>query len=173
MEYYRVNLYPLNGGALDDILRRDDPKTNLMLEVYAISAVTLIVRDMKTSCSFYSQIPGFELIRGGCVDDAFTTYQIGKRKPLMYLNLELEGSESRAHVSKCQSRFFGRVIFYTEDVDKLYSYFVSNKSLSSLILLVHEPLDAPWGERYFHVREPDGYELSFAHPLKKKPIQRN
>jgi uncharacterized glyoxalase superfamily protein PhnB len=27
------------------------------------------------------------------------------------------------------------------------------------------PSDAPWGERYFHVTDPDGHELSFARPL--------
>ena len=95
-------------------LRKDDPTINLMSEVYAISAVTLIIRDMKRSCSFYSKVPGFELIYGGSIDDAFTTYQIGKRKPLMYLNLELEGSESSARFGKCQPRFFGRIIFYTD-----------------------------------------------------------
>jgi uncharacterized glyoxalase superfamily protein PhnB len=25
-----------------------------------------------------------------------------------------------------------------------------------------EPRDAPWGERYFHLSDPDGHELSFA-----------
>jgi hypothetical protein len=29
-------------------------------------------------------------------------------------------------------------------------------------------MDAPWGERYFHICEPDGYELSFAKPIKKR-----
>jgi hypothetical protein len=29
-------------------------------------------------------------------------------------------------------------------------------------------MDAPWGERYFHIREPDGYQLSFAKPIKKR-----
>ncbi len=142
-----------------------------MSEVYTISAVTLIIKDMKRSCSFYSKVPGFELIYGGSIGDVFTTYRIGRHKPFMYLNLELEGSESRDRIGKCQPRFFGRVIFYTADVDNLYSYFISNEFLSSLILIGHEPVDAPWGERYFHLREPDGYELSFAHPLKKKPIQ--
>ena len=28
------------------------------------------------------------------------------------------------------------------------------------------PRDAPWGERYFHLRDPDGHELSFARPLR-------
>jgi len=27
------------------------------------------------------------------------------------------------------------------------------------------PRDAPWGERYFHLVDPDGHELSFAKPL--------
>jgi uncharacterized glyoxalase superfamily protein PhnB len=27
------------------------------------------------------------------------------------------------------------------------------------------PSDAPWGERYFHVRDPAGHELSFARLL--------
>ncbi len=144
-----------------------------MSQVYAISAVTLTIRDMKRSCSFYSKVPGFKLIYGGSICDAFTTYKIGKRNSSMYLNLELEGSESSARFSNNQPRFFGRIIFHTADVDKLYSYFVSTASLSDLIVLVHEPVDAPWGERYFHIREPDGYELSFAQPLKKKPIQQN
>jgi catechol 2,3-dioxygenase-like lactoylglutathione lyase family enzyme len=144
-----------------------------MNEVYAISAVTLIIRDMKRSCDFYSKVPGFELIYGGSGNDAFTTYQIGRHTSPMYLNLELEASKSKSRFGNYEPRFFGRIIFYTTDVDKLYYYFISDTSLSSLILLVHKPVDAPWGERYFHVREPDGYELSFAHPLKKKSIQQN
>jgi uncharacterized glyoxalase superfamily protein PhnB len=27
------------------------------------------------------------------------------------------------------------------------------------------PCDAPWGERFFHVVDPDGHEISFAWPL--------
>jgi len=27
------------------------------------------------------------------------------------------------------------------------------------------PLNASWGERYFHLHDPDGHELSFARPL--------
>jgi hypothetical protein len=28
-----------------------------------------------------------------------------------------------------------------------------------------DPADGPWGERYFHLSDPDGHELSFAKPL--------
>jgi hypothetical protein len=27
------------------------------------------------------------------------------------------------------------------------------------------PQDASWGERYFHISDPDGHELSFPHPI--------
>ena len=29
-------------------------------------------------------------------------------------------------------------------------------------LIRHGPQDTSWGERYFHMRDPDGHELSFA-----------
>jgi hypothetical protein len=28
------------------------------------------------------------------------------------------------------------------------------------------PQDGAWGERYFHMPDPDGHELSFARPLR-------
>ena len=28
-----------------------------------------------------------------------------------------------------------------------------------------EPADAPWRERYYHITDPDGHEISFARPL--------
>ena len=31
------------------------------------------------------------------------------------------------------------------------------------------PRDAQWGERYFHVTDPDGHELSFARPCHDVP----
>ena len=29
------------------------------------------------------------------------------------------------------------------------------------------PRDAPWGERFFHLTDPDGHEASFARPLRQ------
>ncbi|MDQ6724001.1 MAG: VOC family protein [Thermoproteota archaeon] len=43
-----------------------------------------------------------------------------------------------------------------------------NKCISNIVLFENEPMDAPWGERYFHIREPGGYQLSFAKPRKMK-----
>jgi len=145
------------------------------MKIYKISAVTLIIENMERSCRFYSQIPGFKLVYGGLSNDTFTTFEIGKESiSKMYLNLELNKVVTK-HIYKHplrkrygernQRRYFGRIIFHTEDVDRLYCYFKSKKSISNLISFENKPTNAAWGERYFHIREPDGYQLSFATPI--------
>jgi catechol 2,3-dioxygenase-like lactoylglutathione lyase family enzyme len=112
-------------------------------------------KDMKRSCDFYSRLPGFTLAYGGATGP-FTTFEVGGGK--MYLNLELAGRPMTD---------FGRIVFHTEDVDGLYRYMKNDSAISGAATFENEPADAPWGERYFHVREPDGYQLSFARPLSK------
>lgn len=146
------------------------------MRVYRISAVTFIVESMERSCKFYSKIPGFRLVYGGASTSPFTTFQIdgtngierdnsyndnGYANCKGYLNLELErgrGINSRIR----DARDFGRIVFYTDDVDDLYSYLKNDDSISDIISLENTPKNAPWGERFFHVRDPDGYQLSFA-----------
>jgi hypothetical protein len=81
----------------------------------------------------------------------------------VYLNLELSKTTNGYY-----RKDFGRIIFHTEDVDKLYSYMKSNHNISNMVSFENEPSVASWGERYFHIREPDGYQLSFATPIKWK-----
>jgi uncharacterized glyoxalase superfamily protein PhnB len=52
------------------------------------------------------------------------------------------------------------VIFYDPDVDGLHRRLVAAGYRPST-----EPRDAEWGERFFHITDPDGHELSFAWPL--------
>ena len=115
--------------------------------VQSISAVTLAVADMRRSVEFYCEGVGLALLYGG--DSAsFTSFRIGKG----YLNLILspEGGWS----------WWGRIIFHVDDVDALYQ-----KLLDAGLTPSTAPEDAPWRERYFHITDPDGHELSFAKPL--------
>ena len=137
------------------------------MNVYKISAITLLIKNMERSCRFYSKMPGFRLAYGGLSHDSFTTYEVGESTK-MYLNLELYINNNNNQQDKINTRHFGRIIFHTEDIDRLYSYMKNNQSISKMICFENEPTDAPWGERYFHIREPDGYQLSFAMPIKKK-----
>jgi catechol 2,3-dioxygenase-like lactoylglutathione lyase family enzyme len=145
------------------------------MKVYRISAITLRVKDMEKSCTLYSKIPGFSLTYGGKASDRFTTFEIGKgSKTTTYLNLELiEVDEDSSDFYKKSnlgrkmkgSEDFGRIIFHTENVDKLFSYMKQDEYISKSVVFENKPTNAPWGERFFHIREPKGYQLSFAQPL--------
>jgi catechol 2,3-dioxygenase-like lactoylglutathione lyase family enzyme len=112
-----------------------------------ISAVTLAVRDMARAVAFYRQI-GLEFLYGG-ESATFTSFRAGAG----YLNLIL----SPAHAPV----WWGRVIFRVDDADATY------RALIDQGLQPEAPRDAPWGERYFHLTDPDGHELSFAELLQR------
>ncbi len=140
------------------------------MKICRISAVTLKVKNMEKSCAFYSRLPGFHIVYGGGAADSFTTFEVGKGSK-MYINLELT-SEDDSIVSandrtswKAGPADFGRIIFHCEDLDNLYFHMRNDKVISEAVTFENEPTDAPWGERFFHVRERDGYELSFAQPI--------
>ena len=124
------------------------------MRVSKISAVTLLVTDMKRSVEFYSKIPNFKIVYGGS-EAQFTSFLIDDAVK-SYLNLKL---------GKTHSTDFGRIIFYTDDVDDLFTYMQDDKTVSELGKFESKPQDAIWGERFFHMLDPDGYKLSFATPL--------
>jgi uncharacterized glyoxalase superfamily protein PhnB len=117
-------------------------------KIRQISAVTLVTADMRAAVFFYDAM-GFETLYGGA-DAAFTSFRVGDG----YLNLQLDATFTRA------ADVWGRVIFYVDDVDETYS-----RALDAGLAPEMPPADAPWGERYFHLRDRDGHELSFARPL--------
>jgi catechol 2,3-dioxygenase-like lactoylglutathione lyase family enzyme len=116
--------------------------------IESISAVTLLTLHMGNAVTFY-QTFGFRLLYGG-PEASFTSFGVGAG----YLNLQLDpaGSDRKA--------IWGRVVFWVEDVDAMYQ-----RALDARLAPESAPTDAPWGERYFHIRDPDGHELSFARPL--------
>ncbi|CAD6528256.1 VOC family protein [Paraburkholderia metrosideri] len=116
-------------------------------QIQSLSAITLATRDMSRAVQFYEAL-GFPIKFGG-PQEAFTSFEFGGS----YLNLIVD---LRAPVN-----WWGRVIIYVADVDALY-----RKVLSAGLTPSLEPSDAPWGERYFHITDPDGHELSFARPLR-------
>jgi catechol 2,3-dioxygenase-like lactoylglutathione lyase family enzyme len=116
--------------------------------VESISAVTLVTRDMGEAVAFYRAL-GFPLLYGG--DEApFTSLRVGGG----YLNLQLdvEGAPGKA--------VWGRVVFWVDDVDAMYE-----RAVTAGFHPDTAPADASWGERYFHIHDPSGHELSFARPL--------
>jgi len=115
----------------------------------SISAVTLATRDMGRAVRFYRAL-GFPLRYGG-EDASFTSFIVGPG----YLNLVPRAEPIHGG--------WGRVILYVDDVDAVYDV-----ARRAGLPTATEPRDAEWGERYFHIVDPDGHELSFAKPLQPR-----
>ncbi len=117
------------------------------MTIQSISAITLATTDMRRAVQFYRML-GFRLAHGG-EEAAFTSFFAGPN----FLNLI-------AQPAPLPRSWWGRVIFYESDVDALYS-----RLIAAGCRPLTEPHDAEWGERFFHLADPDGHELSFAWPL--------
>lgn len=129
----------------------DEPTKQHPMTVDRISAVTLATHDMARALRFYRAL-GFALRYGG--DAAgFSSLDAGNA----CLNLTTEGSERTWS-------WWGRVIFHVSDVDAFH-----RRAVAQGLAPEAEPRDATWGERYFHITDPDGHELSFATPLGNVP----
>ena len=115
--------------------------------IKSISAITLATHNMLRAVRFYRML-GFEIVHGG-EDAAFTSFRAGTN----YVNLIAQPAERNWS-------WWGRVIFYVADVDGLYA-----RARAAGFAPATAPRDAEWGERYFHLTDPDGHELSFARPL--------
>ena len=115
--------------------------------VEKIAAVTLRVADMPRSVRFYRDVLGMEIVYGG-EDASFSSLRAKDAEDLI-LNLEQGRSVPG----------WGRMIFYVANVDVFWEH-LRGKGLQP-----ESPRDAAWGERYFHMPDPDGYELSFARPI--------
>ena len=117
------------------------------MTVEQISAVTFRVRDMRASVQFYRDVLGMELVYGG-EDACFSSL---RAKDAEYLTLNLQKGTP---VNE-----WGRMIFYVPDVDAFWEYLRGKR------FVPESRRDASWGERYFHMPDPDGHELSFARPI--------
>jgi catechol 2,3-dioxygenase-like lactoylglutathione lyase family enzyme len=114
--------------------------------VEKISAVTLRVANMRASVRFYKDVLGLEIIYGS-EGSYFTSLRTKDGDTI--LNLEHGNASIR----------WGRLIFHVSDVDRFWAYLMEKGFHPD------SPQDASWGERYFHLPDPDGHELSFARPI--------
>ena len=118
--------------------------------IEGLSAVTLGTHDMARAVVFYEAL-GFELLYGG-PGASFTSFAAGNG----YMNIIAQPEDVKLS-------WWGRAIFYVSDVDGMFV-----RAVDAGLEPETAPADAPWGERYFHLVDPDGHELSFARPIGQK-----
>ena len=104
---------------------------------------------MSASLQFYRDLLGMELLYGG--EKSSLSSLRAKDSESAILNLEQGNGVSR----------WGRIIFHVADVDAFWKL-LKREGFNPGI-----PQDASWGERYFHVLDPHGHELSLARPLRR------
>lgn len=117
--------------------------------ITGISAITLATHDMRRAVGFY-RLLDMRLLYGGEEAD-FTSFAAGDN----FLNLIAQPAERGWS-------WWGRLIFYHSDLDALHTRLAGAGWHPDF-----PPRDAPWGERHFHITDPDGHELSFAWPLRR------
>ena len=118
--------------------------------VDSLDALTLATHDMARAVAFYRAL-GFPLDYGG-PDADFASFRVGRAA---HLNLIVAESGRRWS-------WWGRAIFFVSDVDAFHG-----QAVAAGLAPDFAPRDAPWGERYFHISDPDGHELSFAQPVRR------
>ena len=112
------------------------------MSITNIVGVTFAVSDMACTVAFYQKL-GFDLVFGD-ENNEFTTL----RAHDAYVNLVLRPGY--------EGQWWGRTIFRVASAD------AQSATAVSAGLQPDEPRNASWGERYFHITDPDGHELSFA-----------
>src|SRR6516164_1531079 len=115
--------------------------------IESISAITVATHDMPRAVRFYRML-GFEVIFGRD-EDAFTSFRAGRSD----LNLIAQPAERTWS-------WWGRVTLSPSDDDSQHASAVAAGYRPDTA-----PRDAEWGERFFHLTDPEGHELSFAKPL--------
>ena len=120
-----------------------------MPEIRSINAVTFATSDMARAVQFYKAL-GFRISYGG-ETASFTSFRVGEG----HLNL------ARTDDGEASLAATVRIIFYVDDVDAMYAHVLARGFRPET-----SPRDAAWGERYFHLTDPDGHALSFARPLR-------
>lgn len=115
--------------------------------IKSIRALTLSAGNMAQSIGFY-QAMGFVLSFGDDLSD-FVTLHHGD----VVVNLI---KREQASIPG----WWGRAILYVDDVDVFYQLLCDAGLRPEFA-----PRNGSWGERYFHIQDPEGHELSFAQPL--------
>lgn len=117
--------------------------------VESISAITLVTADMAASVAFYGVL-GSEVVFGG-VEASFTTLKLNDEQ---FLNLQFDATWVPPE------RVWGRFILWVDNVDAMHKAFIA-AGFTPLM----GPSDAVWGERYFHILDPAGHEVSIARQI--------
>jgi uncharacterized glyoxalase superfamily protein PhnB len=120
------------------------------------TAVSITVKDLQKSVQWYQDVVGFGVER---------TYEMNGKVALVALKagdvkINLNQDDGAKGWDRIKGLGFSINIWTPEDVDG-----IANRIKANGGTLDSEPVDAPWGARYFRLTDPDGYKLAVLKPL--------
>jgi uncharacterized glyoxalase superfamily protein PhnB len=118
--------------------------------------VSITVKDLEKSVAWYQNVVGFGIER---------TYEFNGKVAIVAVKagdvkINLNQDDGAKGWDRIKGLGFSINIWTMEDIDGIASRIkASGGTLDS------EPVDAPWGARFFRLTDPDGYKLAVLKPL--------
>jgi uncharacterized glyoxalase superfamily protein PhnB len=121
------------------------------------ASVSLTVKDIQKSLAWYGDVLGLGVERSFDRDGklVFVAMKAGD------VRISLNQDDGAKGWDRTKGLGFSINIAVTEDIDA-----IANRIKASGGKLDSEPVDAPWGARYFALTDPDGYKLGMLKWLK-------
>lgn len=129
-----------------------------MTHLAKVDYVILYVRDLERSISYYRDVIGlpFKFSESGYAEFATegTKFALFERARLPQL-IGRDATEGEATME---------VAFLVEDVDR-----EADRLRDAGVTVLSGPVDRPWGQRTFHLLDPDGHVVELAQELNNDP----
>jgi uncharacterized glyoxalase superfamily protein PhnB len=118
---------------------------------HGTTSVSITVKDLQKSAAWYRDVVGFGVDR---------TYERDGRLVLVALKagdvrISLNQDDGAKGWDRVKGLGFSISVWTTEDIDG-----IANRIKASGGRLDSEPVDAPWGARFFRLTDPDGFKLA-------------
>ena len=120
------------------------------------TSVSITVKDLQKSVTWFQNVFGFGIER---------TYEFDGKVAIVAMKagdvrISLNQDDGAKGWDRIKGLGFSINIWTTEDIDGIASRIkASGGTLDS------EPVDAPWGARFFRLTDPDGYKFAVLKPL--------
>jgi uncharacterized glyoxalase superfamily protein PhnB len=123
---------------------------------HGATSVSITVKDIDKSAAWYQNVVGFGVER--TVEQEGRLVLVALKAGHVRLNLNQDNGAKGW--DRIKGLGFSINMWTTEDIDT-----VANRIKASGGKLDSEPVDAPWGARYFRLTDPDGFKLAVLKPL--------
>jgi uncharacterized glyoxalase superfamily protein PhnB len=123
---------------------------------HGATQISITVKDLQKSAAWYQNVAGFGIERTIERNGAVVLVGLKAGDVRIHLNQD-DGAKGWDRV---KGLGFSINIWTAEDIDG-----IANRIKASGGTLDSEPVDAPWGARYFRLTDPDGFKLAVLKPL--------